>query len=158
MTDIEHIDVDHEDYEQTPKALRDHVKKLQDALKQRDQTISEFRGKETERALSNVLTGFKNPARVQRDLLADKVDPLDTEAVNKWLEANADDYARGDASPAADPAEQASPDATLAAQYARLQPTALRKPSDTTLQDAILSLTDDLTPAQMEQRLREIGA
>jgi len=155
---IEHIDVDHEDFESAPKALREHVKNLQAALKERDKIVSDFRTRETERALADVLTGFKNPARVQRDLLADKVDPLDTEAVNKWLEANADDYARGDGAPATDPAEQASPDATLAAQYARLQPTALRKPSDNTLADTIASLPDDLTPAQMEQRLREIGA
>lgn len=155
---IEHIDVDHEDYEATPKALRDHVKTLQAALKERDKIVSDFRSRETERALSDVLTGFKNPGRVQRDLLADKVDPLDTEAVNKWLEANAGDYAQGEGADAEASAGQASPDATLAAQYARLQPTALRRPSDSQLADAINSLPDDLTAAQVEQRLRELGA
>ena len=118
MPDIEHIDVDHEDFEGTPKALRDHVKKLQDALKSANTTISDFRSRETERALSDVLTGFKNPTRVQRDLLADKVDPLDSEAVSKWLEVNADDYARGEGAVAEQ--AQAQPDADLAAQYARL--------------------------------------
>lgn len=155
---IEHIDVDHEDFESAPKALREHVKNLQAALKERDKIVSDFRSRETERALSDVLTGFKNPGRVQRDLLADKVDPLDTEAVNKWLEDNAGDYARGEGAAAEAPAEQASPDATLAAQYARLQPTGIRKPSDNQKAEAIASLPDDLTAAQVEQRLRELGA
>lgn len=157
MPDIEHIDVDSEDFESAPKALRDHVKKLQDALKSANTTISDFRSRETERALSDVLTGFKNPGRVQRDLLADKVDPLDNEAVNKWLEANAGDYAQGDGAAAETPAEQASPDATLAAQYARLNPTGLRKPADQGLMEALAAIPDDLPAHLVEQRMREIG-
>lgn len=153
MPDIEHIDVDHEDFEGSPKALRDHVKKLQAALTERDKTISDFRGRETERALSDVLTGFKNPARVQRDLLADKVDPLDNEAVSKWLEANADDYARGGEAAAETPAQD-----DRASEYARLNPTGLRKPADQGLLEAIASLPDDLPPDQLAQRMREIGA
>lgn len=156
MPDIEHIDVDSEDFESAPKALRDHVKKLQDALKSANTTISDFRSRETERALSDVLTGFKNPTRVQRDLLADKVDPLDSEAVSKWLEANADDYARGEGAVAEQ--AQAQPDADLAAQYARLNPTGLRKPSDQGLIDAINSLPDDLSPEQLAVEMRKLGA
>ena len=115
---IQHIDVDSEEFENTPKALRDHVKKLQQALTSSTQTIAEYRERETAQALNGVLTGFKNPERVKRDLLSDKVDPLDNEAVTKWLEANGGDYARGEANP--DPApdgEQPDP----AAAYQPLQ-------------------------------------
>lgn len=104
--DIQHIDVDSDEWENTPKDLRNQVKKLQKALSERDQTITEFRGKETDRVLGDVLTaqGFKNPKRVQRDLLGEGIDPFSETAVKSWLEANGEDYARGDVSPA--PPEQ----------------------------------------------------
>ena len=95
MTDIQHIDVDDEQYEDAPRGLRDHVKQLQQALRERDQQITEYRDKQAASALTDVLAGFKNPERVKRDLLTDKVDPLDSEAVSKWMEQNAGDYARG---------------------------------------------------------------
>ncbi len=100
MTDIQHINVDDEQWDGTPRALREHVDKLQKALKERDQQISGLREQQTASALSDVLAGFKNPERVKRDLLGDKVDPLSSEAVSEWLKSNADDYARTTETPA----------------------------------------------------------
>jgi hypothetical protein len=94
--DIKHIDVDSDEYEDTPRALRDYVKKLQ---KQYQSVTTELDGVKTSlasKAVSDVLAGknFKNPKRVEAVLLADGVDPLDSGAVQGWLEKYADDFAR----------------------------------------------------------------
>lgn len=92
------IDVDDDDFFDAPKALRDHVKKLQERLTDREDKLTEVTKTLHQRTVNDVLAdkGFKNPKRVQRDLLADKVDPLDERAVSKWLEENADDYAKAE--------------------------------------------------------------
>ena len=89
---IQHIDVDSDEFEGTPKALREHVKKLQKALEARDATIGQFK----EQVIGSVLgdAGFKNPSRVKKDLLGDGIDPLDADAVKAWIAENGDDYAR----------------------------------------------------------------
>ena len=101
MTDIQHINVDDEQYEDAPQGLRDYVKKLQKALTDTKAERDGFRNQISETALGDVLAGFKNPGRVKTDLLSDGVDPLDNEAVTKWLESNGGDYARGEQAPAA---------------------------------------------------------
>lgn len=95
--DIQHIDIDGDDFIDAPKALREYAKKLKAANDQLTQKVTDLNGRVTESALSDVLTGFKNPNRVKRDLIGDKVDPLDKKAVEEWLAANGDDYARGEA-------------------------------------------------------------
>lgn len=102
MTDaIQHIDVDSDEFLDTPKALRDHVKKLQASLTRANEQVETLRGQATASALGDVLKEFKNPERVKRDLLAEKIDPLDPKAVETWLAANGDDYAKGAATPSA---------------------------------------------------------
>ena len=105
MTDIQHIDVDDEQFEDAPQGLRDYVKKLQKANETLRTERDGFRNQISESALGDVLAGFKNPGRVKTDLLSDGVDPLDNEAVSKWLETNGDDYARGEQAPAAPESE-----------------------------------------------------
>lgn len=105
MTDIQHINVDDEQYEDAPRGLRDYVKQLQKANETLRAERDGFRNQISESALGDVLAGFKNPGRVKTDLLSDGVDPLDNEAVSKWLETNGDDYARGEQPPAAPEAE-----------------------------------------------------
>jgi len=102
----EYIDVDDDDYFDAPKALRDHVKRLQEQLKGVVQERDTLSSKLSNRSASDVLAdkGFKNPKRVARDLLADKVDPSDEAAVTKWLEENGDDYAKAQVQPASDAA------------------------------------------------------
>lgn len=92
---IQNIDVDSDEFLDAPKALRDHVKKLQSRLGDLTSELSEVRSQATATALGDVLSAYKNPERVKKDLLSDKVNPLDNEAVAKWLEANGDDYAKG---------------------------------------------------------------
>ena len=104
MTDnIKHLDLDSEDFEDAPKALRDYARNLK---KQYEQAVTERDGVRKQlasKAVSEVLgdKGFKNPKRVERDLLADGIDPLDTSVVESWLKDNSDDYARttGSATP-----------------------------------------------------------
>jgi hypothetical protein len=97
---IQHIDVDGDEYLDTPKALRDHVKKLQQINQRLTETNADLSGRVTASALNGVLSEYKNPERVKRDLLTDKVDPLNSEAVTAWLEKNGSDYARGEGAPA----------------------------------------------------------
>lgn len=94
--DIKHIDIDSDEFEDAPRALREYAK----ALKRELQTVTTdrdaVRKKLTDKALTDVLgdKGFKNPKRVEAALLADKIDPLDKSAVDAWLTENGDDYAR----------------------------------------------------------------
>ena len=117
---IEHIDLDSDEYADTPRALRDAYKQLQSRLKEIVAERDTLRSEMQATALSGVLTGFKNPERVKSALLADKVDPLDTEAVNEWIEANGDDYAKASTEPGTQsdaPAGQPDP----AAPYGQLR-------------------------------------
>lgn len=96
MTDnYEYIDVNDEQWDGTPRALRDALDKAQKALKTERQATAELRNQTASTALSGVLAGFKNPERVKTAILGDKVDPLNSEAVTAWLESNGDDYAKG---------------------------------------------------------------
>ena len=96
---FQHIDVDSDEFEEAPKALRDHVKKLQKRLNEQSAQVSDLTNKLASRAVADVLAdkGFKNPAKVQRDILADQIDPTDKAAVEAWLAENSDDYARAGA-------------------------------------------------------------
>lgn len=96
MSDIQHIDIDSDDFDDAPRALREYAKSLKKELEARSKELSEVRGQLTSRAVADVLAdrGFKNPKRVERDLLADGIDPLNSEAVESWLNDNGDDYAR----------------------------------------------------------------
>jgi hypothetical protein len=93
---LKHIDVDSEEFEDAPKALREYVKKLQAQSNTLAQERDDARGQVASRAVADVLAdkGFKNPERVKRDLLADNIDPLDSSAVDGWLTRNGDDYAK----------------------------------------------------------------
>lgn len=97
MSDIQHINVDDDAFEDAPRALREYAKQLKKALEEANTERDTLRSTLQTQALSGVLAdkGFKNPKRVERDLLADNIDPLDTEAVNAWLRDNGDDYAKG---------------------------------------------------------------
>lgn len=119
MSDIQFIDVDDDDFFDAPKALRDHVKRLQEKFKEVASERDDYRGRYQQRNVNDVLAdkGFKNPKRVARDLLADKVDPLNERAVTKWLEENADDYAKAVQTPESntEPPAQEEPPATTVA-------------------------------------------
>lgn len=92
------IDVDSEQFEDAPKALRDAYKNLKKQFGSVTTERDDFRGKWQSLAIAGSLSdqNFKNPERVKRDLLSDKVDLSDTEAVKSWLSENGDDYARGE--------------------------------------------------------------
>lgn len=152
MTDIQHIDVDAPEYDGTPKALRDHVAKLQDALKATTTERDTYKGQATSAALGDVLAGYKNPERVKRDLLSDSIDPLDKAAVEKWLGENGDDYARGAGSSAtAVPSEDA-------AAHQRLQETQLTNPADMTVVEAAMAeITPEMSGAEVKAIYRKHG-
>lgn len=145
--DIQHIDIDAPEYDGSPKALRDHVKRLQEAHKALQQERDTYRGQATAAALGDVLAGYKNPERVKRDLLSDSIDPLNKEAVEKWLSENGDDYAKGDSGTA-----QAVPSDEAAA-HQRLQQTELTSPSDMSKLEAAQA---EITPDMDGQAVREV--
>lgn len=96
------IDVDDEEFEDAPRALRNAYKALK---KQFDTAVTErddFRSKWQTRTAGDALAefGFRNTKRVTRDLLADGVDISDANAVKAWVGENGDDYAKGEAGPA----------------------------------------------------------
>lgn len=158
MSDNQYIDVESDEFIDAPKALRDAYKKLQKAHTETVQEREALRGQLTATALTDVLGGFKNPERVKRDLLSDKVDPLDSEAVSKWLESNGDDYARGAAS--SDQSQTTtSENSEEAAAHERLQSTGdLRSPASMTkFEAAKAEITPEMTGAEVEAIYRKHG-
>jgi hypothetical protein len=134
---IQHIDVDSDEFLNAPQALRDHVKKLQAANSRLSESNTDLSGRLTASALGTVLGEFKNPERVKSALLSDKVDPLDSEAVTSWLQANGDDYAKGAAAP--NPV-QTPDDAAEAEAHQRLQSGGeLRQPASMSKLEAALA-------------------
>jgi len=117
---LQHIDIDSEESEDAPRALREYAKQLKRQLETTQAELGKATKQLASRAIAEVLAdkGFKNPKRVERDLLADDIDPHDQQAVAAWLEANGDDYAKGAVTPAS---ESPAPETTeLAQQYDRL--------------------------------------
>jgi hypothetical protein len=158
LTDnIQHIDVDSDEFIDAPKALRDHVKKLQQANTRLTETNSDLSGRVTASALNGVLSEFKNPERVKRDLLTDKVDPLNSEAVAAWLERNAGDYAKGDGASTTTSTPNASNEEVAAHQ--RLQPAGdLRTPGDMTrFEAAQAEITPDMDGQAIKALYRKHG-
>jgi hypothetical protein len=161
MSDIQHIDVDSDEFIDAPKALRDHVKKLQQVNTRLSETNADLSGRVTAVALTDVLKEFKNPERVKRDLLSDKVDPLNTEAVNQWLSQNGSDYAKGEGAPSSQSQTPAAPVATpeevqahqrLAAGQEFTAEAAMSK-----LEAAQAEITPEMTGTQIEAIYRKHG-
>lgn len=149
MTDnIQHIDPDGDEFIDAPKALREHVKALQASYKSLAQENTTLRGQATSAALGDVLAGYKNPERVKRDLLSDKIDPLDKTAVETWLSENGDDYARGDNGTATVQDEDA-------AAHQRLQQTELTSPADMT---KLAAFEAEITPQMTGADVRALAA
>jgi len=152
MTDIQYIDTESAEFDGTPKALRDHVAKLQEALKATTTERDTYRTQATSSALGDVLAGFKNPERVKRDLLSDGIDPLNREGVEKWLGENGDDYAKGDSGTA--PAVTSED----AAAHQRLQQTELTSPADMSkVEAAMAEITPDMGGEQIKAVYRKHG-
>ena len=150
--DIQHIDIDAPEYDGSPKALRDHVKRLQDAHKAVLAERDTYRGQATAAALGDVLAGYKNPKRVERDLLSDSIDPLNREAVEKWLGENGSDYARGDSGNAPAVTDED------AAAHQRLQQTELTSPADMSkLEAAQAEITPDMNGDAVRAVYRKHG-
>lgn len=162
MTDaIKHIDLDDEQYEDAPRALREYAAKLKAALADQTKRADGLATQVASFALGDVLgtAGFKNPKRVEQDILADKIDATDKAAVEKWLAENGDDYAKAEGTPG-EPApvqtqdqtpEQQAAQAALAAQYAALQGGAqLSAPADLSKWELAKSeITEDMNGEQV---------
>lgn len=161
MTDIKFIDVDDEQFEDAPKALRDAYKSLR---KQAETLITERDGalkQVASRAIADVLAdkGFKNPKRVERDLLSDKIDVSNKDAIEAWLEENGDDYAKGEAAPVETPEATAEQQA-LAAGHQQLQAAGaqIRDTSGMTpLARATAELPENPTPEQVKAAYAKAG-
>lgn len=160
MTDaIKHIDLDDEQYEDAPKALRDYASKLKKALEAEQARTTTLTKQVASHALGDVLgtQGFKNPKRVEKALLADGIDPLDKSAVESWLEDNADDYAKAESTGESTPeAQQQQVDAETQQGYQKLSGLAdkVRQPTDVNALDkAKAKITDDMSPEQVRQVL-----
>lgn len=159
MSDIQYIDVDHEDFEDAPKALRDHVKKLQKRLGEVTTERDDYRGKWQSKSANDALNGygFKNPKRVSRDLINDGVDLTDETAVKAWIEENGDDYAKGAEAPAqpeqnVDHSDEQAAREQLAAASSQVQPAANDK-----MKAALAEITDDMTTSQVAAVYKKHG-
>lgn len=152
MTDIQHIDINSAEFDGSPKALRDHVAKLQEAHKALLQERDTYKGQATAAALGDVLAGYKNSERVKRDLLSDSIDPLNREAVEKWLSENGDDYAKSDSGTATTVSSED------AAAHQQLQQTNLTNPADmTAFEAAKAEITPDMSGTEVKAVYRKHG-
>lgn len=165
MTDaIKYIDVDDEQFEDAPKALRDAYKALARQHKEVTTEAGQLRQKVASHALGDVLgnAGFKNPKRVEQDILRDGVDATDKTAVEAWLAENSDDYAKAEVKQAdPDPEVQQTPEQKAAAEaFAKLQSAqgSLRQPADLSkLELAKSEITPDMTKEQVRAILLNHG-
>lgn len=151
----QHIDVDSDEFEGTPKALRDRVKRLQKQNSDLAQQITGLQGELTATALSDVLTGFTKPERVKSALLADGIDPLNREAVDGWLKDNGDDFARAAGNPAAPTTDQTQPDERQAQRDALNAVTQIGQPGAPDGLAKIKAVPADLSPQATYQWLVE---
>lgn len=90
MTEVQFINVDDDDFIDAPKALRDHVKKLQKGLTDVTKERDKLRTKELRRTAVDVLAELDRPAGLARFLQADGIDPSNKESVAEWLKENAE--------------------------------------------------------------------
>ena len=159
MTDnIQHLDLDSDEYYDAPKALRQYAEKQKKALDSTTKELATARGQVAAQAIGEVLSGqgFKNPKRVEKDLLADGVDPLDKSAVEGWLAEFGDDYAKG--AVASDPETPSVPDEEVAAHQALNLGAEFRQPADMTkVEAAVAELPTDATPDQVIAHFRAKG-
>ena len=154
---IQHLDLDDDDYLDAPKALRDYVKKLQKSNQSLTTDLASTKGQLASQALNEVLSGqgFKNPKRVERDLIADGVDPLDKSAVDRWLSESGDDYAKGSTPQSETPAipegeQQAHEQLNLGTEF--------RAPADMSKIDAVTAeVPKDATGAELIEHFRKAG-
>lgn len=159
---IKYIDVDSEEFENAPKALRDQVKKLQAGLTAEKQRADGLQRQVASHALADVLTGFKNPKRVEKDLLSDDVDPTDKAAVEAWLSENGDDYGRAEAPVESSevPSGKPSVDEATQAAYRDLQgvQSLQRQSSDLSpLDKAKAEITPEMSPQEVYDVLVKNG-
>lgn len=157
--DIQYVDIDGDEYSDTPKPLRDAYKALKadhEALRSQASTLQ---GQLVDRELTSVLSGFKNPERVKRDLLGDKINPLDKSALDQWLGANAADYARAEGTPDPAQAEPQVPQAEIDQQRAMNNlGSNYRAPADMGKLEAVdADLPDNFTSAQLKEAYRKHG-
>lgn len=150
---IQFIDVDDEQFEDAPKALREHVKKIQKRLTEVTTERDDFRGKWQTKSASDALAGhgFRNPKRVSKDLLADGVDLSDTDAVKAWVEENGDDYARGEA-----PAAPAGQNVDAEEVAARQQLSAAQSYSQPAPNDKLKAAFAEITPDMDGEAVKRI--
>ena len=154
---IQHLDLDSDEYYDAPKALRQYAEKLKKALDSTTKELTTVRGQVAAQAIGEVLSGqgFKNPKRVEKDLLADGVDPLDKSAVEGWLAEFGDDYAKGQV---AQPETPSVPDEEVAAHQALNLGAEFRQPADMTkVEAAVAELPTDATPDQVIAHFRAKG-
>ena len=158
MSDIQFIDVDHEDFEDAPRALREAYKQLKKQYTTVAAERDDFRGKWQSKSADDALAGFgfRNPKRVSKDLLADGVDLTDADAVKAWVDSNGDDYAKGEV---AAPAEQQDTHADEAEQRRTIQDAA----SSTTpsasdkLKAALAEITPEMTGEDVKRVYQKHG-
>lgn len=142
------IDTNSDEFIDAPKALRDAYDRLKSRYTETAKERDTYKGRAESSALGDVLKGFTKPERVKSALLADGIDPLNTEAVAQWVADNGGDFARGEtpapSTPAADSAE--------AEAHQRLQSNAgLRQPADMTKHDAAFAeITPEMTGAEIK--------
>ena len=157
MSDNKHIiDVDSEEYEDAPKGLRDAYKALRKQLETTATERDDARTRLASRAVSDVLSnkGFKNPKRVEKDLLAEGIDPLDKSAVDAWIAENGDDYAKGTV-PASEPVPNEDQEA-----YEKLSSVSneVKDPASMDKWElAQTEITDEMTGADVEKVYRKYG-
>lgn len=157
--DIKYIDVDDEQFEDAPKALRDAYKALARQHKDATSELGQARTVIASHALGDVLgtAGFKNPKRVEQDILRDGIDATDKTAVQAWLASNADDYAKAEGAPAAEPAPEQTEDQKRqqAAHQQLAAGSELRQPADMSKWDLAQS---EITPEMDGAAVRKVFA
>ena len=131
------IDTNSDEFVDAPKALRDAYDRLKSRYTETAKERDTYKGRAESSALGDVLKGFVKPERVKSALLADGIDPLNSEAVGQWVAENGSDFARGDGS--ANPSPPSADNAEAALHERFNSGAGLQQPADQSKLDAALA-------------------
>ena len=152
---FQYLDVDDEQFEDAPRALRQAYEKLKKAHQSDAQELASLRGTVKQTTATDVLKAKGYDPRAAKFLIQSGVNLNDSEAVDGWLAEDGAFFKVGDAPPA-EHAEDHSAEAQARSQIAdassQTQPAAVDK-----LQAALAEITPSMTAADVVEVYRKYG-
>ena len=153
---FQYIDVDDEQFEDAPRALRQAYAALKKRDQQRDAELTKLRGTVQTNTATDVLKGKGYDPRAAKFLLQSGVDINDETAVDAWLAEDGAFFKTGEAP--ATPEQQVDHSDEQQARSAIQDATSQVQPAGgDKMKLALAEITDDMTPSQVQAVYQKHG-